>query len=156
MADGHDAVQVRPVGPVKLPYVLLPDSGNPRVPTKAHEGDAGWDLYSSRDVTILPRRYYNVPTGIAVAIPTGYFGHMVGRSGHTRDGLLVRPAVIDAGYRGELFVIAFNDTDMDLEVHGGTRICQMVLLPVPDIEWQHVVALTPSMRGTRGFGSSRR
>jgi dUTP pyrophosphatase len=130
------------------------------LPERAHPGDAGVDLRSTVDVVLAPGERAIVPTGIAVAIPEGYAGLVQPRSGlAAREGLSLvnAPGLIDAGYRGEIKVIAINlDPKEPIEVHRGDKIAQLVVYPVPAVAWREVAELPGSERGKSGFGSSGR
>jgi dUTP pyrophosphatase len=129
------------------------------VPGYAREGDAGADLIATTDVA-LPCQGGRavVPTGIAVAIPTGYAGLVVPRSGlAVRHGLtcLNTPGLIDSGYRGEIQVIMVNlDPEQDYTVHRGDRVAQLVLVKVEQAAFELVAdgALEETQRGSGGFG----
>jgi dUTP pyrophosphatase len=127
-------------------------------PTRAHEGDAGLDLASSERVAIGPGERAVVGTGIAVAIPPGYAGLLLPRSGlAARHGLgtVNSPGLIDSGYRGELKLILLNtDRDETFVVERGMRIGQLVLIELPEITVEEVSELPRSERGERGLGSS--
>ena len=101
------------------------------LPSRAHDGDAGVDLYSSEDVELEPGRRALVPTGIAVAIPHGMVGLVHPRSGlAARVGLSIvnSPGTIDAGYRGEIKVALINlDPDETIAIKRGDRIAQLVV-----------------------------
>jgi dUTP pyrophosphatase len=128
-------------------------------PGYAREGDAGADLIASSDVE-LPCRGGRavVPTGIAVAIPAGYAGLVVPRSGlAARHGLtcLNAPGLIDSGYRGEIQVILVNhDSEQDYTVRRGDRVAQLVLIRVEQAAFEAVGerGLEESQRGSGGFG----
>jgi len=129
-------------------------------PERAHPGDAGVDLRSTIDLTLKPGERAMVPTGVAVAIPTGFAGLVQPRSGlAARHGIGVvnAPGLIDSGYRGEIKVIAINLDPADpFEVHRGDKIAQLVIYPVPETAWREVAELPASERGESGFGSSGR
>ena len=128
-------------------------------PSYAKEGDAGADLIATTEV-VLPCRGGRavVPTGVAVAIPAGYAGLVVPRSGlAARHGLtcLNAPGLIDSGFRGELKVILVNhDPEHDYTVSRGDRVAQLVLVKVEQAAFELVgeVGLEDSQRGTGGFG----
>ena len=130
------------------------------LPATAHSGDAGIDLHARVDV-ILPARGGRalVPTGVAVAIPIGFFGQVVPRSGLAlKHGvtLVNTPGIIDSGYRGELQVIMINtDQNLDYKVVRGDRIAQLVIQEVVVTNWQVVERLEGEDRGG-GFGHSGR
>lgn len=100
-----------------------------------------------------------VPTGIAVAVPDGYAGLVVPRSGiAARHGIGVvnGPGLLDAGYRGEINVILVNHGSEPFTINRGDRIAQLVVLPVVVQEFVEVDELPPSPRGDGGFGSTGR
>ena len=128
-------------------------------PSYARDGDAGADLIATTEV-LLPCRGGRavVPTGVAVAIPAGYAGLVVPRSGlAARHGLtcLNAPGLIDSGYRGEIRVILVNhDPEQDYTVSRGDRVAQLVLVKVEQAAFELVGegGLEGSQRGTGGFG----
>ena len=128
------------------------------LPRYAQEDDAGLDLYAARTVTLAPGERALVPTGIAVAIPTGFAGFVLPRSGLAlRRGLSIvnTPGLVDAGYRGEVMVLAINhDPSTPLTLERGERIAQLVLQRVERAEVVEVDELPPSDRGRDGFGST--
>ena len=125
------------------------------LPTRAYDGDAGWDLYVDEDVIIAPNTVADVPSGIAVAIPYGQYGRIVGRSStHRKRGLSVVEGIIDAGYRGPLFAGVWNPQPESIRVERGERLAQLILCDVPAASFVEVGELPPSLRGRRGFGSS--
>jgi dUTP pyrophosphatase len=129
-------------------------------PTRAHDGDAGFDLHAVEHATIEPGGRAGVGTGLAVAIPSGYAGLVVPRSGlAARHGisLVNAPGVIDAGYRGELRVLLWNgDPAQTFTVEPGDRIAQLVLVAVEAPELEEVGELDATARGEGGFGSTGR
>jgi dUTP pyrophosphatase len=133
------------------------DEGMP-LPEQAHPGDAGLDLRSSIDVEIGPGKRAMIPTGLAVAIPEGYAGLVLPRSGlASRHGLTMAnaPGLIDAGYRGEIICAVVNlDRDEGVKVARGDRIAQLVVVPVAELEPVWADELPESRRGERGFGST--
>jgi dUTP pyrophosphatase len=128
------------------------------LPEGAYPGDAGLDLVACETVAIGPGERAVVPTGIAVAIPEGYAGLVIPRSGLAlRHGisLVNTPGLIDSGYRGELRVIALNtDRSETFTVESGMRIAQLVVTPAPGIALVETQTLPETARGTAGFGSS--
>ena len=146
----------RPTLPV--PIVQL-DPDLP-LPAYAHEGDAGLDLYAAEDASLdAGGGRALVPTGISIAIPMGYGGFVLPRSGLAlRHGISVvnAPGLIDAAYRGEIKVILVNtDPSDDYAVHRGDRIAQLVIQAVEQVEWQMTDSLDGVDRGG-GFGHSGR
>lgn len=128
------------------------------MPTKAHPDDAGWDIYA-RDVDGTPR-YINpgmsaaISTGVSVDIPPGYYGQLATRSSMAARDVFVMGGVIDAGYHGDIVVILFNAGSEFFDCGPYRKIAQLLILPVPDVQWQPVDALPDSERGEAGFGSS--
>jgi len=135
------------------------DDGLP-MPERAHPGDAGFDLRAAVDLVLAPGERALIPTGLAVAIPDGFAGLVQPRSGLAARhglGLVNAPGLIDAGYRGEIKVIAINlDPREPFEVHRGDKIAQLVVYPVPATILREVSELPESERGSRGFGSTGR
>ena len=100
------------------------------MPTKAHASDAGFDLASVEEVTIEPNSRYAINTGIAVEIPLGYYGMVLGRSGNTmRKGLVGQTGIIDTGYYDEIKVMAFNTTETPIKINVGDRVGQLLIVP---------------------------
>ena len=129
------------------------------MPARAREDDAGLDLYASQAVTIEPGSRVLVPTGIALAIPPGYAGFVLPRSGLAlRHGVtaLNTPGLIDAGYRGEVKVLLINHDRAAATIARGDRIAQLVIQRVEPAELVEVDELPPSDRGIGGFGSTGR
>lgn len=130
------------------------------LPTYAHEGDAGLDLHAAVDAVVpAGGGRMLVPTGIAIAVPSGHAGFVLPRSGLAlKHGVSVAnaPGLIDAAYRGELKVVLLNtDPDHDYTVHRGDRIAQLVLQRVEAVAWQVVDELDGIDRGG-GFGHTGR
>lgn len=131
------------------------------LPAYARAGDAGADLVAREGVVLAAGGgRAMVPAGVAVAIPEGYAGLVLPRSGlAARHGVTVvnAPGLVDAGYRGELNVLLLNtDPDSDYEVHRGDRIAQLVIVAVEPVAFQVVEELPASERGSGGFGHSGR
>jgi dUTP pyrophosphatase len=141
-----------------LPIRLQRLNDGATIPSYAYEADAGLDLSSSVDATLEPFERKLIPTGLAIAIPEGYAGFVLPRSGLAfREGLSMAntPGLIDSHYRGELKVIAINlDAHESIHITKGERIAQLVILPVPPIKIEVVDTLESTDRGAGGFGSS--
>lgn len=130
------------------------------LPTIAHVGDAGIDLHARHDAMIAPSGgRVLMPTGIAVAIPRGWAGFVLPRSGlalHHGITVVNAPGLIDAHYRGELMVVMLNtDQSRPYRVRRGDRVAQLVIQRVEDVTWCEVEALDENDRGG-GFGHSGR
>lgn len=128
------------------------------LPSYAHPGDAGVDLYATEDVELLPGERAMVGTGVAIALPDGYAAFV-----HPRSGLAARygvttlnsPGTIDAGYRGEIKVVLVNLNPKEtVRLKRGDRIAQLVIQQVERAVFYEVERLPGSVRGTDGFGST--
>lgn len=146
---------------LEVPLVRL-DPDLP-VPSYAHQGDAGADLYARQDMVLAPGGGRAlVPTGIALALPPGYAGFVLPRSGLAlRHGVtcLNTPGLIDAGYRDELRVLLVNtDPTTAYEVKRGDRIAQLVVQAVEEAKFSESNQddLPDSARGLGGFGHTGR
>jgi dUTP pyrophosphatase len=143
---------------VELPVRLLTEGA--RLPSRAHDGDAGLDLHAAEPARLAPGERASVGTGIAVEIPPGSAGLVLPRSGiAARHGIALvnSPGLIDSGYRGELRVLLLNtDREREFEIEPGDRIAQLVVTPIAAAEPVEMTALTASARGPGGFGSSGR
>ena len=127
------------------------------LPSYAREGDAGLDLRAAHDATLEPGGRGLVGTGLAVAIPPGYAGLVLPRSGLAlSQGVTVlnAPGLVDAGYRGELKVLLVNHGDKPVTVRRGERVAQLVVQSVERAEPIEVGELPASERGAGGFGST--
>jgi dUTP pyrophosphatase len=128
------------------------------LPSYAHPGDAGADLYAREDVTLKPGERALVPTGIALALPAGYVALVHPRSGLAhRSGLSIvnAPGTIDAGYRGEIQVCLVNlDPATPIELRRGDRIAQLVIQRFETAAFVEVEDLPASARGAGGYGST--
>jgi len=142
----------------QLPILKLKDEAI--LPTRAHPGDAGLDLYACEAAHIGPGERWSVGTGVGVEIPEGHAGLVLPRSGLARDhgiSLVNAPGLIDSGYRGELRVLLLNtDPAETFRVEAGDRLAQLVLTPIATPEPIEAAELTESVRGRSGFGSSGR
>lgn len=141
---------------VELPVVRVGPVGE--LPTAQHPGDAGLDLRAAVDAEVLPGERAMVPTGIAVAIPEGYAGLVLPRSGlAATKGLTLAnaPGLIDAGYRGEVICAVVNlDPAETVKIAAGDRIAQLVIVALPVVSPLWVEELPGSERGEDGFGST--
>ena len=129
-------------------------------PTKAHVTDAGFDLYLKENLIIKrSKKIQIIDTGVHILIPAGYVGLIQPRSSMTQKQFLCHTGVIDAGYTGSI-KIALQWLDdkcnqaMFYTFERGERIAQLVIVPIPEIEFRQVANLPPTERGYNGFGSS--
>ena len=144
------------VSRVPLPIQRL-DDGLP-LPSYAHDGDAGADLYAREPVVLEPGERQLVPTGVAIALPEGYVGLVHPRSGlASKVGLSIvnAPGTVDAGYRGEIKVCLVNlDPKTTIKLERGDRIAQLVVQRVERAEFIETDALDETARGAGGHGST--
>lgn len=142
-----------------LPFTrLTPDA---IIPTRAHAGDAGYDLHASQALRLLPGERALAATGLAVAVPEGCVGLVCPRSGLAiKQGVTVlnAPGIVDAGYRGELKVELINLGEDEVALAAGDRIAQLLIMRVETPGVLEVDELPASVdgRGEGGFGSSGR
>lgn len=144
------------------------------MPTRAHETDAGLDLYSREEAIIYPiRRFkdlgagyraefdytnnsYVFDTGVHVQIPVDYVGFLKSKSGLNVKHSITSEGVIDAGYTGSIHVKLYNNSDEPYVISKGDKISQLVILPIETPELELVDELQETERGDNGFGSSGR
>lgn len=127
------------------------------LPSRAYSGDAGLDLSAIEAVELAPGGRATIGTGLAIALPEGYSGLVLPRSGLASKhgiGVLNAPGLIDSGYRGEVRVILHNHGSEAFRVDPGMRIAQLVLVAVEDVQLVEVDELPPTERGEGGHGSS--
>ena len=138
----------------RLQVVLIRDKA--RMPMKTHSGDAGFDLFCPETVTIQGRDWEKIPLGIALSLPTGYYGRIADRSSLAyHEGIHVLGGVVDNGYRGEVSVILYNLNESPIEIKQGCRCAQIILTPyLLANEFDIVDCLTETARGIGGFGST--
>jgi dUTP pyrophosphatase len=139
----------------------LPHGADLPLPAYATPGAAGMDLLAAVDkpVRIPPLGRVLIPTGIAIALPTGFELQIRPRSGLAlKSGITLpnTPGTIDEDYRGEIQVILLNASDEHFTVTRGMRIAQAVLAPVIRATWTEVADLNETQRGAGGFGSTGR
>ena len=141
---------------MNLPVKKLDEKA--QLPECAYEGDAGIDLRSLESASLAPFERAAVATGLAVAIPEGYAGFVLPRSGSAiKQGLSIvnAPGLIDSGYRGELKCILINlDAKQTIRIEPGDRIAQLVIMKVENVRLLEQAQLSETSRGEGGFGSS--
>ena len=131
---------------------LHPDA---KVPRFALSGDAGLDLGAIEAIEFAPGERKGIQTGIALAIPEGFVGLIWDKSGVAlKRGLKTMGGVIDAGYRGEVVVIAKNLSEETISFSAGEKVAQILIQPVEHPEIEEVIELPESERGEGGFGST--
>lgn len=127
------------------------------MPSYATEHSAGMDVRANLDtpITLAPLQRVLVPTGLRIALPPGYECQIRPRSGLAlKHGITVAnaPGTIDADYRGEIGVILINLSSEPFVINDGERICQMVIAPYSQVEWEPAESLDATERGEGGFG----
>lgn len=127
-------------------------------PVFAHPGDAGADLVAAEPFVLEPGERATVRTGLSIAMPNGYVGFVVPRSGlAAKHGITIvnAPGTVDAGYRGELRVTLLNtDLRESYGIAAGDRIAQLIVMAAPKVRFVEVERLPGSERGENGFGST--
>lgn len=124
------------------------------MPSRAHEHDAGLDLYAAETAYIAPHSWVAVSTGVHAEIPKGFVGLLTSKSGlMAKHGLTCR-GTIDAGYTGTIKAVVFNHSDQVYKVTAGDKVTQMVILPIITPELELVDVLEQTERGSGGFGST--
>jgi dUTP pyrophosphatase len=139
------------------PDVLRFKQLDPRavLPKRGSALAAGLDICSIEHVELPPKQRATVRTGLAVAIPPGFYGRVAPRSGlAAKNGLDVLAGVIDSDYRGEICCILYNTGDEVIDLASGTKICQLIIekIVTPGATW--VIDLDETARGAAGFGST--
>jgi dUTP diphosphatase len=128
---------------------------NATLPVRGSSFAAGLDICTIEDVVIAPHQRTTARTGLAVAIPHGFYGRVAPRSGlAVKQGLDVLAGVIDSDYRGELCCVLYNTSDVAIELPAGSKICQLIIEKIitPKAVW--VNDLDETARGAGGFGST--
>lgn len=157
--DFIDSVEITEEEPVQVyPYPIKFKAlrAGARLPKQATPGAAGWDLTAAEDVRLEPGQAVVVPTGWAVEIPPGLEMQVRSRSGLATKGVVVAnsPGTIDSDYRGEVGVILINSGKAVFDIKKGDRVAQAVFAEVPRVSLEVFTELTPTDRGSGGFGST--
>lgn len=129
---------------------------NAFMPTRAHETDAGLDLYSPIDITVPARGSAIIDTGVHVQLPKGTAGFLKSKSGLNVHHNITGEGVIDVGYTGSIAVKLYNHGDTDYHVQRGDKISQLVIVQIVTPRLMIVDKLDDSERGENGFGSTGR
>ena len=130
--------------------IRLIDFGG-KVPVRAHDNDAGADVFSPKDITIYSGQVYKVPLGFGLELPDGYAGFIFPRSSLSARGIVCELPPIDSGYRGEVHAIISNVGNNSYDIKRGERIGQLVIMPVIVPEFTYAML---AERGLNAFGSS--
>ena len=136
---------------MKMKVMLDPGA---KMPTRAHETDAGLDLYAMEGGTISPCGSAVFDTGVHVAIPAGYVGLLTSKSGLMRNNEITSRGTIDPDYRGSIQAILFNHSHRYVKIEAGQKITQLVILPIITPDPECVDSLDDTERGEGGFGST--
>jgi len=137
--------------------VKIKRTGDAKMPSYAHPGDAGVDLYAADNYILKPMQRQLISTGLKMAIPPGYEGQVRPKSGlSAKHGLSVvnTPGTIDSGYRGEVMIILINLGQEEYRVEKGTKVAQLVFKKVETADFQEVEDLDETSRNEGGFGST--
>lgn len=126
------------------------------MPSRAHDLDAGLDLFSPIKTCIWKHDSVVIDTGVHVEIPKGYVGFLKSKSGLNVKHGVNGEGVIDAGYTGSIVARLYNDSFRNYHIEQGDKIIQLVILPIPDIELELVDSFAETERGDNGFGSTGR
>lgn len=129
-------------------------SAGANIPTRAHTNDAGLDLYSTKSGWILPKCRKAFGTGFHAAIPVGYVGLLLSKSGLSMNGIQSSCGVIDTDYTGEIKAILYNHSWLPKRIKKGQKITQMLIMPIIRPELVVVEGLSATDRGDNGFGST--
>jgi dUTP pyrophosphatase len=139
---------------VRFEYRITHPDAKP--PYRSRDTDAGYDLSSVAAVEILPDMFEKIPVGLQISAPSGYYYTMESRSGMLSKGLVVRKAIIDAAYTGDLFVLIHNHGTISYKINVGDRIAQILPHKIIHVEFLQRNEFSPdyNIRGIAGWGSS--
>ncbi len=124
------------------------------LPTRAHDTDAGLDLYTPFDIKIMPGSSTSVNTGVHIELPPYTVGMLKSKSGLNVKHGIVSEGVIDEGYSGSIVVKLYNHGSYPVTLHKGSKITQLVVLPVLYVDVEQADELRQGDRGENGFGST--
>lgn len=127
-----------------------------KMPTRAHDTDAGLDLYAIEGQVVPAHGSAIFDTGVHVELPLGTAGFLKSKSGLNVKHNITSEGVIDVGYTGSIVAKLYNNGPEDYEVHPGDKITQLVIVPVIKLQLEQVDSLADTDRGAGGFGSSGR
>lgn len=136
---------------LKMKVTLDPGAIEPR---RAHELDAGYDIFSREDAVIFQNSSGTFDTGVHVSIPAGHVGFLKSKSGLNVKSGIQSEGVIDAGYTGSIRVKLYNHGTQAVEIKKGQKISQLVILPIVTPDLEIVERLEATERGNGGFGST--
>lgn len=122
--------------------------------SQGYLGDACYDLYNRHETIVFSGRCRHLDFGFALEIPDGFEGQIRSRSGWTKKGLIIVHGTIDSNYRGEVGACLYNSTNESVTINRGDKIAQIAIRPIPKVIFQESIALSNTIRGDKGFGSS--
>ncbi len=126
-----------------------------KLPTKAHIGDAGMDIYTVEEIIFAPHSQASIPTGISFEIPEGYVGLIWDKSGMAfKNGFKSMGGVIDSSFRGELMISLYNTKNESQTLEKGQKVAQMIIQKFEDCDIVEVDELSDTTRGTDWAGST--
>ena len=125
-----------------------------RLPERASAQAAGWDCRAAQAMTLEPGKIAKIPVGLRLAVPNGWCGMLLSRSKLASEGMVVEAGLLDSDYRGPVHCVLRNCGNTPRRIQSGERICQLVFVPVPSINWTTVDSLDETERGENGFGST--
>lgn len=131
--------------------IKLIDFGYKNAPNRAHENDAGADVYVMEDIVLQPHTTTRIPLGFGIELPDGFAAYVFPRSGMASKGIVCELPPIDAGYRGEINAIASNVSDVPYLITAGERIGQLVVMPIVVADF---IDYDIKERGTGAFAST--
>jgi len=154
---GYDDEQFY-VGEVwEVPKVMvMVDQVGAKLPTKGYADDVGWDLYSLKSIKLKPLEIAEVPTGLRICIPEGFYAQTAPRSSGAKRGLMPLLTVFDAGYTGPLAPLVVNLSKKTLKIEEGEKFCQLIIGAVIPVKWELVDLLPETQRGAKRYGSTGR
>ena len=135
-----------------MPTVTVNVTPESLIPTRGTEGSAGWDCQANQSITLQPGRPTKVDIGLRAAVPVDWGLLLYSRSKLACEGITVEAGLIDSDYRGVIHAVLYNHTHTVRRIQRGEKICQLIFLPVPTINWQVQSQLDETERGDRGFG----
>ena len=123
-------------------------------PIRAHENDSGADVFATEDLYLGPHDRYAMPLGFCLEIPENYMGIIITKSSTFKKGLYAHIPPIDSGYIGECHALLENVTDNYIKIERGTKVGQLVIIPIITPEFEEVKELKKTLRGDGAFGST--
>lgn len=131
--------------------IKLIDFGYENAPYRAHENDAGADVYALGNYVISANKTVKCPLGFGLELPDGYAAYVFPRSGLSSKGIVCQIPPVDSGYKGEVHAIVSNLTDSTYVIHKGDRIGQIVITPIVVADF---ITSDIKQRAAKGFGST--